>query len=539
MKSLRKLSACLAIALLTTSLGFAGCSKKSGSQSQSSSNTSASSSSSSAVDTSKHLSLVGYLLGDKPKGMPDVLSALNTKLKKDLNVDLTLNYLGWGEYQTKYPLLLAAGQNVDFIYTGGWCFQAQESQKGAFASLSMDDIQKYMPKQYAAVNALGADNAKELWREGSYNGTIYMIPTMTPDRKVGIMVWRKDLADQWGIDSSKITTLTELQKSGYFDDILSKEPGMIPIYIDNTKDIGSPFNQIVWDNSAHGWSALTGVGTHPVIFQDFEGSDTSAIYKLTDPAIQADYLKAGQIIVDWASKGYINKDALANTTDSTDEFMAGKSGVAFMNSVDLTAQLAAAKKAGYTLAYAPLTDSNGHAGADGFNNNGVAISAFTSKERKIRTMMLLDLLMQDKTYDTLAYFGIEGKNYNLTSDGKVDELDSTYAPDASGFWFLNKNIIPAQASWSPEYIALSDKCKTSICLVRPLNAFLPDVTDATLTSEVGNTDSVVTQYLYPLYLGQKKDVAGALSTLNAQLNKAGIDDIYTQIDAQVKKYING
>ncbi|MGA2641043.1 MAG: hypothetical protein ABSG21_09070 [Spirochaetia bacterium] len=64
--------------------------------------------------------IIGYLLGDAPTGMPDVLQALNAKLKKDLNATMEINYIGWGDFQAKYPLVLAAGEDIDWIYTANW-----------------------------------------------------------------------------------------------------------------------------------------------------------------------------------------------------------------------------------------------------------------------------------------------------------------------------------------------------------------------------------------------------------------------------------
>jgi putative aldouronate transport system substrate-binding protein len=218
--------------------------------------------------------------------------------------------------------------------------------------------------------------------------------------------------------------------------------------------------------------------------------------------------------------------------------MAGKSGVAFMNSVDLTAEVAAATKAGYTLGYAPDVDSAGHYAQDPFINNGVAISSFASKDHQERSMMMLDLLMQDPAYDQIAYFGIEGKNFNVNSNGAIAELDNTYTPDASGFWFTSKTLLKPQAAWNSQFISLQNQCKSSIDIVAPLAAFTPDTTDPTLSSELSNINTVFTQYFYPIYLGQESSVDTAFSTLNSQLSKAGIDDAFSKIDSQIKTYLS-
>ncbi|KWX87896.1 sugar ABC transporter substrate-binding protein, partial [Paenibacillus riograndensis] len=125
----------------------------------------------------KEVVLKGYLLGEAPKGMPEVLAKLNEKLKKDINATIDLNYIGWGDVQSKYPLLLAAGEDLDFIFSADWNYYVEQSNKGAFYELKPEDIAKYMPKKSAAIDPAA-------WEEAKVNGKIFMIPKTTPDSNV-------------------------------------------------------------------------------------------------------------------------------------------------------------------------------------------------------------------------------------------------------------------------------------------------------------------------------------------------------------------
>ncbi|MGD0728137.1 MAG: extracellular solute-binding protein, partial [Spirochaetia bacterium] len=146
-----------------------------------------------AAAPAKEAKIIGYLLGDAPTGMPDVLQALNARLKKDLNVTMEINYIGWGDFQAKYPLVLAAGEDIDWIYTANWSFYFQEAAKGAFLELTDSMLKENMPLHSKVLSAAAWNQVK------LPNGKIYMIPTPTPDRKVPVAVIRGDLRKKYGV----------------------------------------------------------------------------------------------------------------------------------------------------------------------------------------------------------------------------------------------------------------------------------------------------------------------------------------------------
>ena len=102
-------------------------------------------------ETLEKVKLYGYLLGSALPGFPDVMEELNKKLEEDINATMEINYIGWGDLAAKYPLILAAGENVDWIYTAAWCQMATEAAKGAFMEITPEIYQKYMPRHYAKI----------------------------------------------------------------------------------------------------------------------------------------------------------------------------------------------------------------------------------------------------------------------------------------------------------------------------------------------------------------------------------------------------
>jgi putative aldouronate transport system substrate-binding protein len=71
------------------------------------------------------------MLGDVPRDIDEVLDKANKEyFQPMLNTTLKLVFLAWSDYTTKYPLILAAGEDADIIFTDPWAFYEQEAAKG-------------------------------------------------------------------------------------------------------------------------------------------------------------------------------------------------------------------------------------------------------------------------------------------------------------------------------------------------------------------------------------------------------------------------
>ncbi|HEY8462534.1 MAG TPA: extracellular solute-binding protein [Bacillota bacterium] len=478
------------------------------------------------ADTSKPVKLNFYLMGSAPAGMPEVVAELNRKLKKDLNATIEFNYIGWGDMQSKYPLVLAAGEDVDLIYTANWCFYAQEAAKGAFLEITEEMLKRYMPKHYAATNPIA-------WKEARIDGKVYMIPTSTPDRKAGCAIIRGDLRKKYNLPP--ITKFTEIEP--YLAAIKKNEPGMYPMYLDSTYDMNKPFG-FLYTNLGPGWNdILVTTSGGSGINYDFEAARPE-LYLLTEEPVLSTFKKAANIMKSWYTKGYFNKDVFANKVRSKDAFDQGKSAVGFGNTQDIQSNIANAKAKGWEIEVIPQLSANGHYPADPYINNGVAIAARTKNPE--RALMALDLIMEDPSYNYLVYYGIEGKNY-VIKDGKIDLPEgvtaekNTYPPDAAGFWFTNKDQFKPLASWSDQYLEVRENLKQWL-KSNPFAAFAPN-TDAFKT-EAANLNQVLIQYFNPIMIGAVKDVDQAFATLKQKMDAAGAQKVLADLKKQTKEFLD-
>lgn len=476
------------------------------------------------VDTSKPVKLTGYLVGMAPVGMNAVVEELNKRLKADINAEIEFRHIGFGDLASKYPLVLAAGEDVDFVFSANWAYYNQESSKGAFREITLDEVKTYMPKHYAATNEIA-------WKEAKVGGKIYMIPTSSPDRKVPVTLIRDDLRKKYGLP--EIKKFQDIEP--FLEAVKKNEKGMIPINADSSYDFGKYFFNLQWEMGAatidtvmttNGWS-----GTHTE-WDDPEGK----VYSQFDPHIMDVQKKAAAIVKSWNDKGYINKNAISNKVRSKDALEQGKSAVSFGNTNDIQTTLAKAKEQGWELAIIPGVSAKGTYPQDPYINNGISIAAGSKNPE--RAMMALDLIMEDPSYNKLVYFGIEGVNY-VEKDGKialpegVTVESNTYPPDAAGFWFTNKNQFPPLANWTEQYIKHKESLKD--VLVPYVYGSLA-MNTANIKTELANMNTVKTQYGLPIQGGIAKDIDKAFAELEQKAKDAGIDKIVAEAQKQAQEF---
>jgi putative aldouronate transport system substrate-binding protein len=480
------------------------------------------------TDTKKQILIKGYLLGAAPMGMPDVMTEFNKKLVKDINARMEINYIGWGDFQSKYPLILASGEDFDWIYTANWAFYFQQAAKGAFMEITDDMLKKYMPRHYAALS-------KNAYKEAKVNGKMFMIPTSTPDRKIPVTIIRGDLRKKYKIP--EIKKYSDLE--AYLEAIKKNEPEMIPMYLDHSYDIGRPIAALAAQFGDYYFDILFATGSGSGVDFNLEDTANKLVYSLEGKDLDA-RKKAAVIIKSWYDKGYINHDVFANTVRSKDAFSLGKSGIGIGNSQDIQANISDAISKGWEVEIVPELDAKNHYYADPHINNGIALAAGTKNPE--RTLMALDLMMEEKSYNFLVYFGIEGKNY-IIKNGKIDlppgltSDKNTYQPDAAGFWFTNKDQFPPFASWSDQYVKLKKEIKDKGYLVSTIFQTMPINTE-TIKTELATINQVMVQYGQPLQVGMGKDIDETFKTLDEKLKAAGVmkvkDELQKQVDAYVK-----
>lgn len=523
---MRKLSKMLSIMLvmaLCVSLAFTGCTSKDASKpadtsAQSSSSTAGTSESAApTAEPLEKVNLVGYLLGTKPTDGPKVMAEINKKMETDINATIDLRYIDFADVATKYPLILSAGEDVDFLF--GNVSYTQNAAKGAYAQIKMEDVQKYMPLTFKAT-------PEDAWTDALVDGKIYMIPQAFDEIQTSGIYYREDLREKYNVP--EIKTL---------DDIV---PFLEAVKKNDTKVL--PYQgQELFAICGYYLNEKYGIGENladNVVGYDLDDSS----YKLYT-YFDADYEKGFKAAAAWMKglqdKGLVPKNALASKSNEVDLFKNGK--IAMRTGMlegypGIYSDIAASGT--MKLGFLPVMTPKGSTSARPHIGNGVAFAS--SSKNLQRAMMALDLVCQEKSYNWLAAFGIEGTNYIINAEGKhevapgIDKAKNPYSLHAAGWWFINRDIWPAMSTENKEYLDKKAELKTKV-KANMLKSFNPNLDS--VKTEVANIANVKGQFEKPMQVGMVKDVDAAYKILQENLKAAGYDRVIAEIEKQKAEFI--
>ncbi|WNR42990.1 ABC transporter substrate-binding protein [Paenibacillus roseipurpureus] len=352
------------------------------------------------------------------------------------------------------------------------------------------------------------------------NGKLYNVPMNFHEITINGAVVRGDLMKKYAIGDIK--TLEDYGK--YLDAIKKNEPNMVPY------DAGADGNRL---STVH--SRATGYLGN---FDPVANVTTKDFKKAFDVFEQKPKLEFFNLMHTWNENGYWSKNALVKKETAKDSFSAGKSASFVEN---LLAANAAYMKLNvahpeWDVKYYPFNPNVPYT-ANPYINNGMAINA-KSKNAE-RALMFLDLLRNDKEYNLLTTYGIKGKHYDLSPEGKLIAL-----PDAQNFpadgacpwgWRDDRFYLTANGGL-PNYNQILDNARKNL-IATPINNFVFDNT--TVKSQKANLDSIISQYVGPLNFGVTSSTVEQDWNNNvvAKLKTAGVDTYLQEYQKQLDAYL--
>ncbi|MDT8718561.1 ABC transporter substrate-binding protein [Clostridium sp. 19966] len=510
-KVLKKLT--LAIALtMTMAAGFSGCSSKQ--------------SSSESSDPSKlsAVKLKMYLLGDKPKDYDAVYGKVNDIMKKKINATLDVQFISWGDMNTKYPLLFSSGDDFDLIFTAsGWCFYNQMAVRNGFSEITTDMLKKDAPNTYK-------NEPKVAWDQAKVNGKIYMVPNdQGHEYSYNVFAIRGDLREKYGIP--EIKSEADLEK--YYDAVAKNEKGIVSLVNGGVQNLYYPYAF-----EGNGLAVLKGANSNsdnPSLFYKLD--DTSGkVVSIVDTDAYKDYVVK---MKQFADNGYWSKSSLSSKETRDDAFKAGKAASMVWN-IGSAASDAASINAQHPDWKVEIVDI--HPGvkkvANPYTNNGMAINA--SSQNVDRALMALDLLRYDKDIYNLTTFGIEGTHWQAVGDKQYKELSTSSNFPANNVcpWGWHVDSMARTDESQPAIVdQMSNKWAKEDTVNNILQAFNFD--DSNVKNEMAAVNNVTIQYGIPLSLGVISDPVKGLETYKQKLKEAGLDKIQKEAQKQVDAFIKG
>lgn len=483
------------------------------------------SASASAVDISQPVTLTYYEVGDKQPDSDRIWASINEKLKKDLNctVDMITN-MPWSDFQTKYPLIFASGEQFDFVFSANWCFYLQEAVKGAYMELKPEDIQQYMPLTYKAVT-------QDQWNATKVDGKIYMAPYTVPETSEGskgTFLVRGDLMKKYNISS--ITTPQDILN--YWDAVAkdTATTGIIPMAAGNMQQgyfeykIAQAFgDQKYYSNKYFD----TYVGASNQFYLMFDLTDPHGIKTIDATPYRMDTYNR---LKDFYNKGYFGKDVATQTDQSETMFLNGKSATMFRALANLNNFWV------QTMNQHPEWDPqivdvtpDTPAWINPATNNGISIHAGSQNWQ--RAMMVMDKLGYDPSYQALKY-GIEGTDYTKNSDGSITQNASFKG--VSGFMGFYNIPFTYTTPFAPNYKDLRDSFSKNGISPALLNF---NFDSSKVSSQLTAITAVEAQYLPLLNMGVAPDVQQTYDQMMAALKTAGLQTVQDEYIKQAQAFM--
>lgn len=479
--------------------------------------------------------VINYMVtGNIPtnKTMTDTLPIVNQYLTEKLNAELSVTWIEWTDYMSKYNLELASQNgNIDLVGTAtDWLDAWPNCQNGAFLELTPEMIQTNAPLTWAQVPA-------DHWELCKYDGKIYLIPEdhFAQWTNHGFM-YRGDWANEAGLTGG-INSWDEMGQ--YFQYIKENKPNVIPWD-------GKPDASVVAQLSG-GWLA-----SHtPSIYVEglrvdlFFGESKDNPYKLTNYFLEGDELVNFAINQkNWADAGYWKEDVLNNTSiDTAVEMREGITGTNQHHSMTYyggDAKRLEEYQPGADMGFFWFGKEQGNLVSLNITHGAMAIGAKSKNPE--RALQVYDLLRNDQELYRLFNYGVEGKQYILSEDGRTYTRPDGFNEDtdSSGFnywWGRNDdlelvgpltNIEKRDALWA-EY----DK----VAVVYPYGkvVFALD----SISSELDNLSNIYNTYMPRITFGKVDDPAAFVAEFRQQLKSAGYEKCITEIEKQLAAVYGG
>ena len=471
-------------------------------------------------DMSIPVNLRMVLLGDPAPEFNMMLAELNTLLRRDLNATLSVSWIGWGDFSTRYPLLLASGEPIDLIYTSNWAFFMPMASRGAFTPLN-DLLPEFAPRTWAELPPAAIDQA-------TVGGNIFMLPMNYDEINPHGWVVRGDLRRRFGIP--EIRNLDDF--GAYLEAVARYEPGMIPFNA-GPFDVVLQTSVLLYENMWHHKDAL---------------GDANFLYDMSDPTGRVVQLvmtpQYEEFVVrmrDWFERGFWSRSVLQNRIDARDSLERGRSAALVLNigSFDSLWQNVNASNPEWDLEWWMMGPEN-PTYINPYINNGMAIPI--SSRNPERAMMFLEMVHQNREYYDLLFYGIRGRHFDLTEDGRltfppgVTPENNGFPPGASGPWgFMNRKFARVSAHANPETERIRQDVLIPGAIIPTLIGFVFD--GSAVITEYAAIKGLEAQYFHPLNFGLIADPLAYLEEYREMLRRSGIDRVMVEMQRQVDEYL--
>ena len=310
---------------------------------------------------------------------------INSVTRDLINVEVELKPISIWEYDSKVSLALQGGEQIDVFQTLG-------NLNVAIASDMCYDITDLIPT--CAQEA--ADTVSEEWLKAcSFEGSIWGIPTMKPIALTPMVIYRKDLAEELGLDMSGVNSVFELT------DILRKvkeaHPEITPVCAVNAGNIGLQLTVENVDYLTDDYYSPKGVLMNDEMkVIDFYGTDA--------------FKEVCQLARTWYNEGLVMRDA-ATTSSTAAELMTTGNYFCYIASYSYPEEDTAASLQAQTGQYPIGAKIVGSAFLDTTAINALTWCVASTTKVPEAALKFLNLTFTNKDVVNTLIYGVQGQRH--------------------------------------------------------------------------------------------------------------------------------
>jgi putative aldouronate transport system substrate-binding protein len=439
---------------------------------------------------------------------------INSITRDLINVEVELKPISIWEYDSKVSLALQGGEQIDVFQTLG-------NLNVAIASDMCYDITDLIPTCAQET----ADVVSEEWLKAcSFQGSIWGIPTMKPIALTPMVIYRKDLADELGLDMSAVNSVFDLTDT--LRAVKEAHPEITPVAAVNAGNIGL---QLTVENVDY----LTDDYYSP------KGVLMNDEMKVIDYYSTEEFKAICQLARTWYNEGLVMRDA-ATTSSTAAELMSTGNYFCYIASYSYPEEDTAASLQAQSGNYPIGAKIVSSAFLDTTAINALTWCVASTSKVPEAALRFLNLTFTNSDVVNTLIYGIEGRDFVFKDNGTVnypDGFDSTTVPYTAqlscgtlGNFFLMypmEGTNPDSLAWELEQ---NKSAKTSAAL-----GFTYD--NSRVKTAYTAVTNVIEQYLPALVCGSV-DPEVDIPEFIERLNESGLQDIIAakqeQLDAWVQ-----
>jgi len=477
-----------------------------------------------------------YLTGE-PKDYRFVLNEINSKLEEDgkpYNVEFI--YKDEGDYTTQIGLLANDGYDLAFVH--------YDHFSDFMNSGVLLDAKPYLEKY---GQELLSSTPNYAWKAATKDGGIYTIPRNMPISDTSVIsAARKDWLDEF--DMSGITTLAELDS--YFANVNNK---FEQEYIDKefsserkVYDADDHFSFLLREYCPSFYFPISDYAVKPLYIDLDEDAKENGKYVVKNYFESDEFLSFINKTRSYYNQGYILPNQVNN---SENYFINSYVGICWSSLFKTTERIDKFLESNkdtnpdaeiYDLYLYPNETSYI---VEGYENS---MGLLAGSEMPAEAVDFLNWVRSSQENHDLVCYGIKGRNYNLTDDGKLDfaGIDSSlrYA-DKNPYWSFNDiRYTRYSKSLSNEYISkLKNWDNRENVVVSPLAGFALDTSSVVVKTSLANVKASASACtdLVDGRVDPMEVVGGKtrIQKLRDDVKAGGIDTLIAEVQKQVDAFL--